>query len=201
MVQSVMHAYDAQLFTGNIWQTWGPYLDDARNAVVDLFLAATQDIPDDEDVRLLYVDSDIGFTNEDVERLIKSADAFPFDVVAGWYPNPFNSPTGDTFSPVVYQWDDDHTDLVTLTMDDMEPPHDSVLEVASVGAGFMLVPRALLLHMRDQTTGPIRYFCEPIINNVHFGEDHGFCLHAAHFGARVYVNPAVRVKHYKECIL
>lgn len=175
----------------------GPYLDDARNAVVRQFKEEAQRCD-----RLLMVDSDIEFKPADVQQLID--DDLP--VVSGVYHNLFTSKKGATggITPVVFTWDEDdeRRSLIpirewpdgALHEDFSERP---IVQVEGVGAGFLMIRRDVLDVLEAAYGDPSPWFGEMIRDGVHFGEDLDFCVRCAEREIPIAVDRRVQVRHYK----
>lgn len=128
------------------------------------------------------------------------------------------------FGPVVYEWTT-RTDLLgnrngipTETFRRLSrkalatlPPVDEpwnppspdgaspspVCKVAAVGAGFLAIHVSLLQEMQRTYPEPMVWFDEPIVNEVHYGEDFGFALRVMELGYPVLVNRACTPLHHK----
>lgn len=193
-LQAVVAAVEAHAINYLILKTNGPYLDDARNLVVQEFLKT-------DCSELLFMDSDVGCTPDQIEAVAKTRlNVGPLDIVAGWY---FGASKRGT-KPVVYRRPrPTAVKLVEVPKSDLTRAAlgDDLLEVDAVGTGFMMIPRALLDLMISTYDYPTTPFAELVIDGVHHGEDLTFCLRAKALGARIFVNPTVRVPHYKVCRL
>jgi GT2 family glycosyltransferase len=171
----------------------GPYLDAARNMVVEKFLESDCD-------HLLFVDSDIEFTASDVDAVSRSVrEADDRAVVGGWYLNP----VGDGVKPVVYdykpdsgfrQWGLADIDDVAYVGSMVEDPTHVV---GALGAGFLCIPRLILDDMKKYYEFPTPWFAEVGLNGVHLGEDLTFALRVDALGYPVLLRPDVKVTHYK----
>lgn len=197
----------------------GPYLDDARNFVVQSALQQP-----DMDV-MVFVDADIDFTPADVDTLVSSVHPSHAPIVGGAYKN--YSPSQDEFV-VAYRLEGQQispvdprevTEFHALTPDELDDPdyqrirdvdaglppgypHDLVA-VDGIGTGFLAIHRNVLTHMFARYQAPTPWFAEPNMPDgqggwIHLGEDLGFCLRARALGYPVYLNPAVRVGHTKK---
>lgn len=179
----------------HLFNTWGPYLDDSRNTIVEAFLTQT-----DEDI-LLFVDSDISFTPDDVSELTNLVnDDSP--VVGGLYYSGFGR-DGIGYAPVAYTWGS-HPEtkqrfMCQLTGDFSEARPSELVKVDAIGTGFLALHRPLLESMGNHFGKPQPWFAEENYEGVHHGEDFTFCLRLAELGIPVYLAPHVRVKHLKVC--
>lgn len=148
--------------------------------------------------QLIWVDSDILFTAEQVIALIEE----PGDIVAGIYPKRAMN-QGWAVTPIEEtQIDYDHRP---------EPePRDPKLggyvrECGGVGFGFVRTASRIFPHIKahhDLPTSPdgITPFFLPAINQEgkYIGEDYAFCLRAIQSGIRVWARGDIRVKHVGE---
>jgi hypothetical protein len=196
--QSVVNALVTGTVTGGVICKSGPYLDDNRNDVCLAFLDQT-----DADA-LLFIDSDVQFEPDDITRLVKATEqTTTLDVVAGWYMSPSARIQGPW--PVVFRWvDTEHgPELQNIPETILTDAEDELLSVASIGAGFILIQRPLLERLRELTPRGCPFFTEPVVDGVHYGEDHGFCWRVTdpRVGGRIMVDPHVRVRHHKKVIL
>lgn len=176
----------------------GPYLDDARNAVIRQFNAQAQ-ICD----RLLFIDSDIEFKPTDVQQLID--DDLP--VVSGVYYNLWSareSHVGLGPTPVVLHWTGETGDRNMVPVTEWpDGPFDGdyserpVIEVDGVGAGFLMVRRDVLDALEAEHGNPSPWFGEAIYENSHLGEDVDFCVRCQQLGIPVAVDRRVQLGHFK----
>jgi GT2 family glycosyltransferase len=178
----------------------GPYLDDARNDVVNWFLNhTTSDY-------LVFQDSDVAtYRPETYWELVQTAHEQDIKLLGGVYFNDYGG-----LGPVIYRWveSEDRTDLLPISLEEMtkyaEAYPGEPMQVDSMGAGFMCIHRDLLTTIGGTWETPgtlVDYFNEPTFRGVHYGEDHGFCLRACHVGHPPHVLPHMRVDHFKICIL
>jgi hypothetical protein len=161
----------------------GPYLDDGRNYVVEKFM------DDDCDV-LLFVDSDIEFTPEQVMSLVAYQTDQP-GVYGGWYANPADS----EIRPVIYDWKDKR--FVQWSMEQTDACCENLRVVGALGCGFLSIHRDVLDAMAAAYAAPQPWFAELVVEGVHLGEDLTFALRAAQVGYPSQVLLDTRVNHYK----
>lgn len=180
-------------------EPYGPYLDDGRNTVIEKALADT-DNPFDY---LLFVDSDISWTPDDVTKIVAAAEAHVDEpaIFTGAYSS---TREGNQFVVVGdYEPGTFNVDCFTLERfyEIYTEVGDGVIRVDGAGAGFMLIPRIIIETLLDLYGPPVPWFCEPIIDGVHHGEDYGFCMRAAHEGFPTYLVPSITLLHNKTVAL
>lgn len=168
---SLVHAALAQAYDRFLVCPVGPYVDDGRNDLVRRFLSDT-----DCD-KLLSLDSDISFSADDLAQL----DADDLDCVSGVYYNVF----GGLLKPVI------------KLLSNTEIVDEPIMEVAGVGAGFMMMSRALLEKMAAEHPEPQPWYHEPVVDGEHWGEDIAFCQRVRDLGVPVHIDLRVQVSHYK----
>lgn len=175
---------------------WGPYLDDSRNHVVDAFLAQS-----DCDI-LLFIDSDIAWTPDQVTEIADKIHPESSPVVGGLYYSGFGR-DGIGFAPVVYNWGT-HPETNQPFMRQLAPDEitdEPLIKVDGIGTGFLGLHREMLLEMGERYGSPQPWFAEETFNNVHHGEDLTFCQRLSEMGVPIYLSPSTRVKHFKVCSL
>jgi glycosyltransferase involved in cell wall biosynthesis len=170
-------------------------LVEARNKAVANFLA---------DARadwLWWVDTDMGFAPDTVDRLFEAADpadrpivgALCFsqreisaDGMGGWR---------CAATPTIYDWVDigDQQGFAVRWGYD----HDSVVRCAGTGSACILIHRSVFEKINEKF-GPIWY---SRVKNNSMGEltseDLSFCMHAGALGIPVHINTAVKTTHQK----
>lgn len=161
----------------------GPYLDDGRNKAVEAFLKMDGDV-------LLFIDSDISFTRDDV-RYVVDACTPENPVVGGAY----FSPMYEKFFCVAYDLNDEK-ELISLKVSevlDME----GLRPCDAIGTGFMAIHRSLLEMMPEYFGYPQPWFAELVVNETHLGEDMTFCLRVGSLGFKPQLVCDAKVTHYK----
>jgi glycosyltransferase involved in cell wall biosynthesis len=171
-------------------------LVEARNDVVRHFL-------DEFDADWLwFVDSDMGFAPDTVDRLVAVADPVQRPVVGalcfgmretapdglnGWQTTPF---------PTLYDWakkpDGETGFLVRRTY-----PVNSVVQVAGTGAACLLIHRSILARIRDEF-GDVWFDRSRYPSGTPIAEDLSFCARVNQLGAPVMVCTGVRTNHHKQ---
>jgi GT2 family glycosyltransferase len=179
-------------------------LVDGRNNVVRKFLANT------DAEWLLWIDDDMGFSYDALDRLLASADPAERPIVGGlcfaqkpgarndrharpyrWLPTIYAA-TGLGYEPV-YDY-----------------PADSLVRCDATGSAFLLVHRRVYEHLRDHPPDgrhPIRHRERTWYDNdlllvgddgTFMSEDITFCKRATDAGYPIHVNTAVSTSHVKE---
>ncbi len=163
---------------------------DARNRAVEQFLASDEDW-------LFWVDTDMGFTADSLERLFVHADADERPVVGGLCFS--NRETGSdgyggftTFPiPTIYRWaktPDGTTGFVSWH----EYPRDQLIRCDATGSAFLLVHRSVF----ERIGGDWYTQASNPAGGV-FGEDISFCVRLAANEIPLHIDTAVKTTHHK----
>lgn len=164
----------------------GPLISKARNQIVGSFLDGLKDSD-----HLLFVDSDIQFFPEDVDKLLK-ADR---PIISGLYAG-LNF-DGSSF-PVGSKRVNDRLEQLTWE----ELPKSGITTIVACGMGFCLIKREVLGTLAGQRKGRRLWpFAELEIDGEAMGEDITFCTRAEAFGFKTYLDVDVPIGHYKTGIL
>jgi hypothetical protein len=168
------------------------YLPSGRNYLVRKFLEETT-AP-----WLLFVDSDILFSPQDVDVLLSTADPMTRPVVAGSYAN-----MNEAGSRTEVWWREE----AQGGSDPFE--RLSPVPLKACGMGFTLIHRRVLEAMRDSHEGsdPWIWFDTPYRPGVgeridrysggRIGEDYEFCIRARELGFSIWGVPWIEVGHMK----
>jgi hypothetical protein len=150
---------------------------------------------------LWFVDSDMGFAPDTVERLIAAADPVSRPVVGGLAFAQKKAGRGQ-FGGVVYRAQPTLYSYVEL--DDevgftprFEYPDNELVEVSATGGACVLIHRSTLAGIRDRF-GDVWY--DPIVHPTGpttFSEDLSFCIRVAAIGLPLYVHTGVKTTHDK----
>tara|TARA_E500000318_G_C3561576_1_gene213692 strand:- start:226 stop:1125 length:900 start_codon:yes stop_codon:yes gene_type:complete len=184
----VDHKTDEQLrklesFGYQVWRQPGySAIDQCRNKMIYNFLTHTQF------KNILWIDGDIIFTLEDVQKLEQSE----FDIVGGTYP--FKGHPQLTFVPI----DDEQ---ITFG----ESGH-RFIEVEALATGFLFITRKSIIDIIDKLGIPLcnTSFDNPsyplftpdvISGDTYVGEDFGFCAKAKKCGYKLYLDTTIHLKH------
>lgn len=175
-----------------------------RNSIVSTFLDKT------EAEWLFWIDSDMGFDEDTVDRLIEAADPDERPVVGGLafaLKSDGNKPMGAVryrAIPTVYAYVD-RDDEVGFTPQ-LDYPRDELIKVAATGGAIVLVHRTVLEQMRDRfgVEPPHRWY-DPIPRpkgGGEFSEDMSFCVRVAALDLPLYVHTGIKTTHEKNgCFL
>jgi hypothetical protein len=170
-----------------------------RNTVVKQFLAFG------EADWLWFVDSDMVFEPDTLERLLQYADPDKAPIVGGLC---FGFDEGRVV-PTLYDLvgEDDGIGVVRYNM----WPPDAMFQVAATGTGCILIHKSVLEKVRDfmpeSRPGQVGFnqaypwFQEMEHEGQPVGEDITFCWRAGIAGVPVYVNTAVHIGHVKQQLL
>lgn len=168
-------------------------LVDARNQAIEGFLARDADW-------LFFVDTDMGFTPDTVERLLAVADKTDRPIVGGLcFAQRETTPDGmsgyrTTPRFTILDWVD--TDDGPRFMGRANYPVNAVVQCAATGAACILIHRTVLQRMRDEM-GPTWYNRIPGTDGKLLGEDISFCVRAGILDVPVHVHTGVKTTHLK----
>lgn len=154
---------------------------DARNTLAKQALQGEFD-------RVLWLDSDMEFKTDLMERLMKDMDENGLDMVGGLY---FSRK--EPIVPVVYQkvgyFHSDEDDSVTpAALNYYEYPKDELFPCEGIGFGSVLVKADLIKKVQDKHGLPF----SPILG---FGEDLSFCVRARDVGATIMCDSRIKLGH------
>jgi hypothetical protein len=174
-----------------------------RNKVVRGFLEKTRG------EWLLFIDTDMGFAADTLDRLIASADPVKRPVMGGLCFAGVRDKAGSSASPLyaerfkvvptVYEYLDTGDEIGFRPIPDY--PRDQVMQVAGTGAACLLIHRSALEAIRalsgdcwfDPITHPTALKGGPRT----FSEDLSFCVRLASCGIPVHVDTSVKTTHEK----
>jgi hypothetical protein len=212
---------DTMVFFNNLGIQIQPYflfneslITRARNYIADEFLRSNC-------THLLFIDSDINFTHEDVLVLLHTAEeAEDRDIVCGPYPK--KSISWEKVKEAVDKGlaDADPTilenyvgDFVFNAVMQGEIDLDEPVEVHESGTGFMLIKRKVLEdfsaaypelhyypdHKRTKDFSGTRkitgFFLDPLDEERHLSEDYFFCKWSRKIGKKVWLCPWMNLNH------
>lgn len=168
---------------------------DARNEVAGRFLSSDAEW-------LFWVDTDMGFAPDTVDRLIAAADPVERPVVGALCfaqrETQVDGMGGFRCEPVptLYRWaqiDDGRYGFTPW----FDYPRDEVVPVAATGSACIVVHRSAMQAVVDET-GPAPYsrMANPTTGQM-IGEDLAFCARLGSVGIPVHVDTSVRTTHLK----
>lgn len=170
-------------------------MDSTRNFVVQRFLDAS------DCEWLWFVDTDMGFPGDALDRLISSAHPTDRRIVGGMYFTPAEAEDdglgGIAYKtePVVFGWGETSEGEGLRVLDSW--PENSVFQVSAIGTGFMLIHRSLLEEIRE-TEGDTWFSHMRYANGTRLSEDLSFCLRSHKYGSSPYVDTGIPLSHHKE---
>jgi hypothetical protein len=182
------------------WIIGSSSIPTARNRIVEKFLEQPDDAKSDW---LLFFDDDQLMEPHMLDVLIGSADAVERPIVALPVWRFLESPDGGI--GVTHN-------VMNLTTDEMfapmrEPlPPDTLLQVAGVGTGCMMIHRSVFRKMADALLAaemPPLLFREMHHDRANYreSEDLWFCRVAGNAGIPIFVNTTLTIRHVKPIIL
>lgn len=168
----------------------------SRNRTITAFLNGDDDW-------LFWVDTDIGFEHDTIDRLLEVADAERRPVVGGLYfANHQSTPDGTggfvtVPVPTLYRWaklPDGRTGFVAW----QDYPRDRLVQCDALGSGCVLIHRSVFETMQAKY-GPGMWYTN-LANpdsDEPFGEDMSFCVRLAEFEIPVFMHTGVKTTHMK----
>lgn len=185
---------------GVVWLRYGSdQLVQARNDSVKFFL---DHYPETE--WALFIDADMGFPADTIERLVAAADPVRRPVVGGLCfalkrggpEDPATQAVRYKTEPTVYTFHDLEDDAGFLAMKDY--PRDQLVQVAATGMALVLVHRSVLEEIQSEH-GDSWFDRIPNPKKATlFGEDMSFCVRVAGCGVPIFVDTSVKTSHDKE---
>jgi hypothetical protein len=161
---------------------------------------------------LFFIDTDMGFDPDTVDRLVESAVAAKANVMGGLC-FALRKMSSASFKgirhgiiPTVYQWVEleDESGFVPIA----GYGRDQVIEVGATGAACVLIHRRVLTQIRESPKGGGDVWFDPITHPTAnpgrtprtFSEDLSFCIRVAAVGERVLVDTRVKTTHDKHAL-
>lgn len=168
----------------------------ARNEVASAFLES-------ESEWLWWVDTDMGFAPDALDRLLAVADPESAPFVGGLcFAQMERAPDGmggfvTEIIPALYQWhegSDGRSGFVSWR----NYPRNTVAEVAGTGSAFVLIHRTVFEKVAEQFEHGHWYdrMVNPLTGQL-LGEDLSFCARARMAGFRIHVDTGIRTTHRK----
>lgn len=169
-----------------------------RNDIVTAFLDAG------ESEWLVFIDADMGFDADSVDRLIRSADKYMRPIVGALcfgHNLDGRGPHGARrfrIQPTLFRMAQTDDEMGFIPWFDY--PRDRVVEVDATGGAFVLIHRSVLEKLRSEHGDRWYSHIEvPESTNrfTEFSEDISFCLRAKAAGFPIHVHTGVRTTHDK----
>ena len=172
-------------------------INEARNKVAAKFLEGDEEW-------LFWIDTDMGFDGDIVDRLLESADPVKRPVVGALaFANKETSADDmggfHTFPvPTIYRWakqPDGSTGFVSWH----EYPRDELVECSATGSAAILIHRGVFERIAGKAQGREGPY-SPIINPENgsvFSEDLAFCIRCLEVDAPIHVDTRVKTTHLK----
>ena len=177
-----------------------PYIPMGRNQIVESFLEKRFGH------WLLFLDNDVVFPADTMERLLALADPDEVPILGGLYLTPLQ-PDPDDLTRMehlpTWTYDGGQERTPVLSVDFSEP----LMELHSCGMGCTLIHRRVLETMRDAyRDDPWKWFNHDLVQvgdrePERLGEDLAFCVRARNLGFKVHGTPDVRCGHIKTQLL
>lgn len=181
-----------------------PRVAEARSQIVQAFLT-------NEEFRgarwLWFIDSDMTFPPDTLERLVASAETHDAMLIGGLC---FAGGRGGRMYPTIYDLQVS-SQGVPFVEPIMDYPRDTVVKAGATGAACTLIRRELLIAMADDhprgfgtfadgRPNPYPWYQEGLVDveGRPLGEDIAFCMRANMLGAGVHIDTAVKIGHVKE---
>ena len=156
----------------------GSLIYDSRNRLASTAIQMEADY-------ILWLDSDMVFGSDILERMMKVLDEHPeIDVLSGLY---FRR--GHPFTPVLFSKLEVDANGQLEWADYNDIP-DDIFEVAGCGFGCVLMRTEMLLDIAAKEGGGVWF--SPLANA---GEDCAFCMRARENGYKIYCDPSVELGH------
>lgn len=166
-------------------------------------LAATKFLDETSDDWLFFVDTDMGFQPESLERLVFAADVDQRPIVGGlcFALKYMGSDGSGGFHarpvPTLYMLAKNADQGMGFANRFIYPP-DALVQVAGTGAAFLLIHRRVLTAMREKD-GDTWFNMIAYGDGTTVSEDLSFCYRAAQYaGAPIFVHTGIKVTHHKE---
>lgn len=194
LVGLLMHQAERGRIVGKIDRRNGANLSPGRNWVAATFLAET------EADWLLFLDADMVFEPDLLDRLVEAADPLERPVVSGLY---FGRSEDGTPFPQMYalvEAAERPGEVISARFEDYPK---GLVEVFGAGAGCMLIHRRVLELMRERAADPVfPWFQETsAINGRYTSEDLTFCHRVRELGLPVYVDTRIVCGHSKDLVI
>jgi hypothetical protein len=177
---------DRDVLVADVIDAITPYIPQGRNDLCRRFLRTTADW-------FLMVDWDITFSPQDVYKLLDDADPEKRPIISGCYVTRLGE---DNKIRVCWLHEENGVEFSTVRF-----KRDEIIECTSVGMGFTLIHRSVLLKVADQNKhDPWKWFGQDNLVGAHVGEDLTFCSRARRAGFTVWGHGGVLLGHTKTTV-
>jgi glycosyltransferase involved in cell wall biosynthesis len=155
---------------------------------------------------LFWIDTDMGFEPDAVDRLLEVADPVNRPIVAGLCFAQKHTVPDDmggwrtALAPTIYDWTTVPETGETGFLSRREYPINTLLQCAGTGSACILIHRSVLEQMAEASDVPGDWYDRipnPTANGRLLGEDLSFCLRAGALGIPIHVHTGVRTTHFK----
>jgi len=169
----------------------------ARNLVVQQFL-------DEKDADwLFWIDTDMGFAEDTIDKLMAIADPIKAPIVGGLcFAQKHQKDDGfggwkSEIAPTIFEWVNRGEETGFLSRRDY--PINALIRVAGTGSACVLVHRSVFEKMAEAYEPGCWYerVVNPTAGNKLMGEDLSFCLRAGALNIPVFVHTGIRTTHFK----
>ena len=163
--------------------------------------AAAQFLAEKDSDWLLWIDTDMGFAPDAVDRLMEVADPVNRPIVGGLcFAQKQNDADGmggwsTSLVPTIYDWvelEDGEQGFLSR----LEYPVNTLLQCAGTGSACILIHRSVLEQMVEKFGACYERTKNPT-NGRRIGEDLSFCMRAGALDIPVYVHTGVKTTHFK----
>lgn len=149
---------------------------------------------------LLWLDADMSFEDDLVERLLTSAHPKDRPIVGGLcFALDRGEGSKQEIVPTIYTFDTSQAEPIMLRWGAY--PKEKQVLVAATGCACILVHRSVFEDLEPKWPAPWHWYQEAIVGGEPMGEDVMFCLRAGQAGFPLYVDTRVKTGHTKPFIL
>lgn len=156
----------------------GCYLHDNRNRIVSNFLKTSSEW-------LLFIDTDIVFSVDIIDKLLDINSKHNALIVGGWYMNMIQG----KYLPMLYRKKED---VFTCIL----PSMNQDFSVDAIGLGCVMIHREVFEKL-DKQTGQSWFYFDETEDKKLISEDIVFCLNARRQGYEIWVDSNLKLKHMK----
>ncbi|HLC79602.1 MAG TPA: hypothetical protein VJG83_04210 [archaeon] len=179
-IGQIMLSYNVAIFT-----VASPMIFENRNEITRKAISAEEQTPGLLFDYMLWLDNDIVFNFEQVQKLLSHLNSGK-DFISGVYYNPHQN----EIKPVAYYKDGERYKWLT------EKELNGVMEVDAVGFGFCAMKMDLMRRLFDKYK-PRPFDLRPLPDGSIITEDEVFCERAKELGYKIHLDSSIVVKHAK----